>query len=181
MSSAIGATIAAITSESEKKKYEELLRKQPKYKIPKEYDWILQMAKQQAGSEMPGYGQAKTDIGQAGAEATYSLGESAISSNVAQKGVQDVLSKQLQAYQDLNTLSAQWKDAQKEKLKGAYEMTAQQKVEEWIQNQLRPWEIKTASKREDQLIAIQSLIGWVPSDENIASAIVAGIGGGIGG
>jgi len=175
MSSAIGAVIAAFDSEKKRKEYEKLLGQPPKYEIPKEYDYILKMAKEQAGGDMPGYSQMKSDIGQAGAEANYAMGQSAISSNVAQKGSLDILSKQLQAYQDLNTMSAQWKDAQREKLKGAYEMTAQQKVEQWIQNQLRPWEIRTQSARQDQLTSLQALLGWVPSDENISSAIMGGI------
>jgi hypothetical protein len=166
-------------AQSDKKKVEEQLKVMPQYEIPKEYDYILKMAKQQAGGEMPGYAQSKMDIGQAGAEANYALGQTAISSNVAQAGAQDVLAKQLQAYQNLNTMSAQWKDAQQEKLKGAYEMTAQQKVEQWIQNQLRPWEIKTNMYREDQLGALSTARSSTPQDEDIMSSIMgfAGMGG----
>jgi len=143
-----------------KKEEKKLMANQPVYKRPEEYEQELAMRKQMAAQgAMPGQGYMEQNIGQAFAEATQGLKETAISSNVLNQGIGDLFSKKTQAYRDLGIQSAQWQQGMKENLMKTLQAGAGYSDTEWEQNKLRPWEIGMNRAEAKQQSGIANLFG----------------------
>ena len=124
------------------KDFKSLMANQPVYKRPEEYEQELAMRQQMAAQQqLPGQGYIEQNIGGATSQALSAAEKGAISSNVYQKSVGDILQKQLNAFQDLGLQSAQWQQANKENLMGTMQRGAGYSDQEFMTNKLQPWEM----------------------------------------
>ena len=125
------------------KDFKSLMANQPVYKRPEEYAQELEMRKQMAAQQqLPGQGYIEQNIGGATSQALSAAEKGAISSNVYQKSVGDILQKQINAFQDLGLQSAQWQQQQKENLMGTMQRGAGYSDQEFQFNKLQPWEMR---------------------------------------
>ena len=132
----------AVQSAKANKGINRLLANPVTYKRPEEYARELAMREQQAAQSQPAWmNQAKDNIGGAFATGVGSLKESAISSNTLNRGIGDLYSKQIKAYQDLGMEAQKWQETQKENLAGTLQRGAGYSDTEFEQNKRLPWDI----------------------------------------
>lgn len=144
------------------KKIKNLMKNPVTYKRPEEYEQELAMRKQMAAQQqMPGQGYMEQNIGQAVAQGLSAAEKGAISSNVYQAQVGDILSKQLQAFQDLGMKSAQWQQANKEAYLKTLEKGAGYSDTEWYENKMRPWEMNLNMAMGNKQAGMNNLFGGI--------------------
>lgn len=151
------------------KDFKSLMDNQPVYKRPEEYAQELEMRKQAAAQQqLPGQGYIEQNIGGATSQALSAAEKGAISSNVYQKSVGDILQKQLNAFQDLGLQSAQWQQSQKENLMNTMQRGAGYSDQEFMTNKLQPWEMKMNDAVSRRQAGGQMMFGGL---EGIASSL----------
>jgi hypothetical protein len=118
---------------SEKKAIDDLRKNRPNEQIPQAAIDAFNLSKQLANSDMPGYVQAKQDIGSSTAQATTNLEKSSNSVSGTLGGIADIYGKQQKSLAGLDVAQAQYKQQQQQALVGANEKMAdwQQQQENW--------------------------------------------------
>lgn len=139
-----------------------LMANQVQYKRPEEYQQELAMRKEMAAQQrLPGQGYIEQNIGQAGASALSAAERGAISSNVYQKSVGDILQKQLDAFSNLGLQAAQWQQANKEALMGTMQRGAGYSDQEWQVNKQQPWDIRMNEAVSRRQAGMGNLFGGI--------------------
>jgi hypothetical protein len=128
------------------KELDALSANRPKYEIPKEYQDILAKYQQAQQSNMPGYEQTLSQMGQAGARARGSAERGAISSSAYGAQVGDIYQKELDAIQGLGVQQEQYKTSMLDKVAGAQGVMGQQKANQWDLNVNIPWQTQMNEK-----------------------------------
>ena len=122
--------------------FNKTMANRPDYEIPSEYQDILARYQQAGASNMPGYDQQLSQIGQAGARARGSAERGAISSTAYGSQVGSIYQKELDAIQNLGVQQEQYKTVMLDKGAGAEGVLASQKGDQWNQNENLKWQQK---------------------------------------
>jgi hypothetical protein len=159
------AVVNGIRAASQQKKFNQTLRNQPQYQIPQEYQDILARNQQMYNSDMPGYAQTVSNIGQAGATARGAAERGAIGSVSYGAQVGDIYQKELDAYQNLGVQQAQYKVNMAQNVNQAQAAVGEKKDLQFDLNKYQPWQAQLNRYGEG------AKSGW----EGMMSAIQGGI------
>lgn len=161
--------IGGIQASGANKKLNQLQANRPQYQIPKEYEDILNQYKMSYASDMPGYAQTLSNIGQAGARARGAAERGAISSNAYGAQVSDLYQKELDALQGLRVQQEQYKTAQLGNIAQAQGALGAQKSEQWNINQFLPWQTEMNRYSEQKSTGMQNLFSGIQSGIGVVS------------
>lgn len=161
--------IGGIQASRANKKLNQLQANRPQYQIPKEYEDILNQYKMSYASDMPGYAQTLSNIGQAGARARGAAERGAISSNAYGAQVSDLYQKELDALQNLGIQQEQYKASQLDKMAQAQSALGAQKSEQWNLNQFVPWQTEMNRYSEQKSTGMQNLFSGIQGGLGVAS------------
>lgn len=162
------AVVGAFQKNRANKKIKNLLANPVKYKRPEEYAQELTLRKQQAEqTRLPGQGYMEQNIGQSVSQALSASEKGAISSNVYQSSVGNILNKELDAYNNLGIQAAQFQQGNKEAYMGTLQRGAGYSDAEYQENVLTPYERKLNMSFSDRQAGSANLWGGL---EGAASA-----------
>jgi hypothetical protein len=139
----LGGVRAFVTGRKKKKAnqgFGGLMEQRPKYEIPKEYQEVIDQFNLAQARGMAGYGQMRSDIGQAGARSRGEAERTTISgvANAALQG--QLLQKEIDAIQNLGIQQEQYKTGMLTNVAGAKMGFAGQKAEQWNQDKNIAWQ-----------------------------------------
>lgn len=145
------------------KAFSRLQANRPTYDIPKEYENVLRQYQLAYASDMPGYAQTLSNIGQASARARGAAERGAISSNAYGAQVGDIYQKELDAIQNLGIQQAQYKQSQLANIAQAEQTIGGQKLEQQNWNKFIPWQTEMNRFGEQKQAGIQNMFSGIQS------------------
>jgi len=165
---AVKGIAGGIQASRGKKGFNKTMANRPDYEIPSEYQDILARYQQAGASNMPGYNQQLSQIGQAGARARGSAERGAISSTAYGSQVGSIYQKELDAIQNLGVQQEQYKTAMMDKVSGAEGQLGQQKSEQWNLNKFLPWQTEMNRYGEQKQAGLQNMFSGIQGIGNTA-------------
>jgi len=160
--------IGGIGASRANKKFNQLMRNRPEYEIPEEYQNILSRYKTAYASNMPGYEQTLSNIGQLGARTRGAAERGAISSSAYQSSVGDIYQKELDALQNLGIQQAQYKQGQLANISQAEGALAGQKSEQWNINKFLPWQTEANRYGEQRKTGMENIFAGMQGIKDTA-------------
>jgi hypothetical protein len=136
----VGGMVSDFEASQEADKIKKLAKNRPKYSRPDEVKQLLENARANATSQMPGYDQAQQNIDRATAFVAKNIKDMSIGGGNSLAAATDLAKKQANMYGSLALQNEQYHQSQKQQLQNALKQSAQYSDQEFEFNQNQPWQ-----------------------------------------